>query len=57
MLKLAFLPYFTMFLVKKGANPPPWGRSWAQDKSSRAARSAAFRENSEWWTNIHTRLT
>ena len=38
-------------------NPPSWGRSWAQDKSSRAARSAVFRENSKWWTKIHTRLT
>ena len=25
-------------------HPPPWGWSWAQDKSSRAARSTAFRE-------------
>ena len=25
MLKLAFLPYFIMFLVKKEANPPPPG--------------------------------
>ena len=38
-------------------NPPSWGRSWAQDKSNRAARSAVFRENSKWWTKIHTRLT
>ena len=39
-------------------NPPPWGsRSWAHDKSSRAARSTAFKENSKWWTKIHTRLT
>ena len=37
-------------------HPPPWGWSWAQDKSSRAARSTAFRENSKWWTKIHTRL-
>ena len=45
------------FLIKKEPNPPPWGRSWAQDKSSRLARSAVFRENSKWWTKIHTRLT
>ena len=56
MLKLAFLPYFTMsqqtiyeFPVKKELNPPPpplpWGTSWAQDKSNRAARSAVFSEN------------
>ena len=52
MLKLAFIPYFTMsiyeFPVKKGAKSPPplpWGTSWAQDKSSRAARSAVFSEN------------
>ena len=53
MLKLAFIPYFTMsiyeFPVKKELNPPPsplpWGTSWAQDKSSRAARSAVFSEN------------
>ena len=41
------------FPVKKEPNPPPWGRSWAQNKSSQAARSADFRENSEWWTKIH----
>ena len=34
-----------------------WGRSWAQDKSCRAARSAVFRQNSKWWTKVHTRLT
>ena len=38
-------------------NPPSWGRSWAQDKSNRAARSAVFREHSKWWTKIDTRLT
>ena len=38
-------------------NPPSWGRSWAQDESSWAARSAVFIENSKWWTKIHTRLT
>ena len=38
-------------------NPPFWGRSWAQNESSRAARSAVFRENSKLWTKIHTRLT
>ena len=57
MLKLAFLPYFTMFPVKKEPNPPHWSRSWEQDKSSRAAWSVVFRENSKWWTKIHTRLT
>ena len=46
-----------MFPVKKEPNPPPWGRSWEQDKSSRAAWSVVFRENSKWWTKIHTRLT
>ena len=45
------------FLYKKEPNPPPWGRSWAQDKGSWAARSAIFRENSKWWTKIHTPLT
>ena len=38
-------------------NPPSWGRSWAQDKSNRADRSAVFREHSKWWTKIDTRLT
>ena len=38
-------------------NPPSWGRSWAQDKSNWAAKSAVFRENSKLWTKIHTRLT
>ena len=38
-------------------NPPSWGRSWAQDKSNWAARSAVFREHSKWWTKIDTRLT
>ena len=38
-------------------NPPSRGRSWAQHESSRAARSVVFRENSKWWTKIHTRLT
>ena len=42
-----------MFPAKKEPNPPHWGRSW----SSRAAWSAVFRENSKWWTKIHTRLT
>ena len=48
-LKLAFLPYFTMFqqtiyeiTVKKKPNPQPWSRSWAQDDSSRAARPAVL---------------
>ena len=54
-LELAFLPYFTMFPVKK-AKSSRWGRSWVQDKSSRA-RTAVLRENSKWWTKIHTRLT
>ena len=38
-------------------NSRSWSRSWARDDSSRAARSAVFRENSKWWTKIHTRLT
>ena len=38
-------------------NSPSLGRSWAQDKSNRVARSAVFRENSKWWTKIHTWLT
>ena len=37
--------------------PHPRGRSWEQDKSSQAARSGVFRENSKWWTKIHTPLT
>ena len=36
---------------------PPSGRSWAQEKSSRAARSVVFRENSKWWTKILLILT
>ena len=63
-LKLTFRPCFTIFQqtmykfpVKKEPNPSPWGRSCAQDKSSRAARSAVFKENSKWWTKIHTRLS
>ena len=55
-LKLAFLPYFTMFPVEKKAKSSSWDRSCVQDKSSRA-RTAVFRENSKWWTKIHTRLT
>ena len=35
------------FLSKREPNPPSWGRSWA----------AVFRENSKWWTKIHTRLS
>ena len=61
-LKLAFLLYFTMFQqtiyefpVKKGAKTSPLSRSWAQDKSSWAARQVVVRENSKWWTKIHTR--
>ena len=46
-LKLAFLQCFTTFP----------GQIMEQVKSSRAARSAIFRENSKWWTTIHTRLT
>ena len=43
---------------KKKANlPPPRGRSWAQDKRSRPARSAVFRENSKEWTKILLILT
>ena len=47
------------FLLKKRESQilAPWGRSWAQDESSRTARSAVVRENSKWWTKIHTRLT
>ena len=37
--------------------PPPPPHLFAQDKSSRAARSAVFGEKSKWWTKIHTRLT
>ena len=64
-LRLAFLPYFTNVLVdnlriscKKKSQiltaPPSTDRSWAQDESSRAARSAVYRENSKWRTKIHT---
>ena len=49
-LKLVFLPHFTMFQktiyefpVKKEPNSSPWARSWAQDKSGWAARSAVLR--------------
>ena len=37
------------FLKKRSQILPHTGISWAQDKSSRAARSAVFRENSKWW--------
>ena len=50
MLKLALLPYFTMFkqtiyefLVKMKPDHPPWGRSLAQDQWSQATRSAIFK--------------
>ena len=46
---LALLSYFTMFKqtihefpVKKEPNPPPWGISLAQDKSSRAVRQGGL---------------
>ena len=42
--------------MKRGQIPTS-GRSWAQDKRSRAARSAVFRENSKWWTKILLILT
>ena len=45
------------FLWKRSQILAPWGRSWAQDEISRAARAAVCRENSKWWTKIHTRLT
>ena len=45
------------FLWKKVPNPPPWGRWWAQNKSSRAARSGSFQrkiktvdKDSHWLT-------
>ena len=60
-LKLTFLSYFTTFQqtiyefpIKQGAKSD---KSWAQDKSSRADRSAVFGEDSKWWTKIHTRLS
>ena len=31
------------FLWKKEPDPPPWGRSWAQDACTWAARSAVFK--------------
>ena len=46
-----------MNFLWKGHKSPPSGRSWAQDKRSRAARSAVFRENSRWWTKILLTLT
>ena len=46
-----------MNFLWKGDKSPPSGRSWAQDKRSRAARSAVFRENSKWWTKILLILT
>ena len=49
MLKLALIPYFTMFKqtiyefpVKKEPGRPPWGRSLVQGACSQAARSAIF---------------
>ena len=54
MLKLAFLPYFTMFPVKKKPNPPP-----GEDLGCKVAGLLVqrFLELSKWWTKIHTRLT
>ena len=51
-----FSTQFMNFLLKKGPNPPPWGRSWAPDRSSRA-RSGVFGENSKLWTKVLTWLT
>ena len=51
-----FSTQFMNFLLKKGPNPPPWGRSWAPDRSSRA-RLAVFGENSKLWTKVLTWLT
>ena len=34
---------FKFVFLKKEPDPPPWGRSWAQDACSRAARSALFK--------------
>ena len=54
-----FFHIFSMFPAKKEPNPlpPPRGRSWEKNKSSRAPRWGVFRENSKWWTKIHTPLT
>ena len=38
-----FLKTIYEFPVKKEPNSPPWARSWAQDKSGWAARSAVLR--------------
>ena len=46
-----------MNFLWKGHKSPPSGISWAQDKRSRAARSAVFRENLKWWTKILLILT
>ena len=48
MRKFAFLSYFSRefmnYLFLKKSQILPCGRSWAQDKSSRAARSEVFKE-------------
>ena len=46
------------FLLKKEPNPRPcWSRSWTRDKSSRAARSAVFRENIQKMVDARTHST
>ena len=36
------------FPVKKEPDPPPWGRSWAQNACSRVAKSMAFKRKLKW---------
>ena len=43
-----FLPKKSQILASRGAN---------HGSTSRAARSGVLRENSKWWTKIHTPLT
>ena len=55
MLKLAFLPIYE-FPVKKETYPPLPGADHGPI-AGLLIRSAVFRENSKWWTKIHSRLT
>ena len=63
MLKLALLPYFTMFEktiyefpAKKEPDPPsPWGRSWACEKHAAGLPVLGqrfFKETSKWRTKL-----
>ena len=63
MLKLALLPYFTMFsktiykfpAKKEPDSPSPWGRSWAREKHAAGLPVLGqrfFKQNSKRWTKL-----